>query len=77
MRVRCHIATTVHHLKEIEQNIRMTRPRVDKNRLRSNEPRPDTRASPTHGEGIIEYFRRIRTEHLGHIAPTNSLSLFA
>ena len=76
MRVRCQIATTA-HLKEIEQNIRMTRPRVDKNRLRSNEPRPDTRASLTHGEGIIEYFRRIWTEHLGHIAPTNSLSLFA
>ena len=41
----------------IEQNIRMTNSRVDKNRLRSNEPRPDTRASTTHVEGIIEYLR--------------------
>ena len=57
MRVRRKITTPAHRLKEIEQNVRMTNSRVDKNRLRSNEPGPDTRASTIHVEGIVEYLR--------------------
>ena len=55
VRVRRQITTPAHHLEEIEQNVRMTNSRVDKNRLRSNQPGPDTRASTIHVEGIVEY----------------------
>ena len=57
MRVRRQITTPAHRLEEIEQNVRMTNSRVDKNRLRSNQPGPDTRASTIHVEGIVEYLR--------------------
>ena len=57
VRVGRQIATPAHRLEEIEQNVRMTNSRVDKNRLRSNEPRPDTPASTIHVEGIVEYLR--------------------
>ena len=57
MRVRCQITSTTHRFEEIEQNVRMTNSRVDNNRLRPNEPRPDTRASTTHVKGIVEYLR--------------------
>ena len=38
VRVRRQIATPAHRLEEIEQNVRMTHFRVDKNRLRSGRP---------------------------------------